>query len=88
MMLPRIILLGAIGFFAFVVTLYDWTWSIKWWSLLLFLIFTLCLAIPRYLVNKDFFLALIKIPKLGILMFMNLFRLRGVNKKFIHTDHN
>lgn len=88
MMLPRIILLGAIGFFAFVVTLYDWTWSIKWWSLLLFLIFTLCLAIPRYLVNKDFFLALIKIPKLGILMFMNLFRLRGVNKKFIHTDHS
>jgi len=88
MMLPRIILLGAIGFFAFVITLYDWTWSIKWWSLLLFLIFTLCLAIPRYLVNKDFFQALIKIPKLGVLMFMNLFRLRGVNKKFIHTDHN
>ncbi|WP_239063715.1 glycosyltransferase family 2 protein [Bacteroides sp. 51] len=88
MMLPRIILLGAIGFFALLVTLYDWTLSIKWWSLLLFLIITLCIAVPRYLVNKDLARAIIKIPKLGILMFLNLFRLRGVNKKFIHTDHS
>ena len=87
MMLPRIILLGAIGLFALLITLYDWTWSVKWWSLLLLLIITLCMAIPRYLVNKDFARALLKAPWLGILMFANLFRLRGVNKKFIHTDH-
>jgi len=87
MMLPRVILLGAIGLFALLITLYDWTWSIKWWSLLLSLIITLCIAIPRYLANKDLARAIIKIPKLGFLMFLNLFRLRGVNKKFIHTDH-
>lgn len=88
MMPPRVILLGAIGIFAFAVTLYDRAWSIKWWSLFLFLVLTLCLAIPRYLVNPCFFRAFIKIPKLGVLMFLNLFRLRGVNKKFIHTDHD
>lgn len=88
MILPRIILLGAIGLFALLTTIYDWTLSIKWWSLLLFLIITLCISIPRYLVNKDLARAIIKIPTLGMLMFFNLFRLRGVNKKFIHTDHN
>lgn len=88
MMLPRVLLLGGIGFLALVITLYSWTMSIKWWSLLLFLILTLCLAIPRYLVDKDLARAIIKVPKLGFLMFLNLFRLRGVNKKFIHTDHS
>lgn len=88
MMLPRIILLGTIGFLALLVTLYDWTLAVKWWFLLLLLIVTLCIAIPRYLVNKDLARAIVKIPKLGILMFLNLFRLRGVNKKFIHTEHN
>lgn len=86
-MLPRIILLGGISFFALLITLFDWTVSLKWWGLLLFLIITLFIAIPRYLITKDLIRAIFKIPKLGMLMFFNLFRLRGVNKKFIHTDH-
>lgn len=87
MMLPRVLLLGGIGFFALLITFYNWTWAIKWWSLLLFLIFTLFLAIPRYLFTKDLAVAALKTPWLALLMFLNLFRLRGVNKKFIHTDH-
>lgn len=87
-MLPRIMLLGAIGALTVLFSLYDWNLSLKWWGLLLFLIITILIAIPRYLLNKSLVLALWKVPWLGILMFANLFRLRGVNKKFIHTDHN
>lgn len=86
-MLPRVILLGAIGFFALLTTLYDWTLSVKWWGLLCFLMITLLIAIPKYLMTKELARAMVKVPWLGLLMFINLFRLRGVNKKFIHTDH-
>lgn len=86
-MLPRIILLGAIGFFALITTLYDWTLSIKWWGLLCLLMGTLLIAIPNYLMTKELARAMVKVPWLGLLMFINLFRLHGVNKKFIHTDH-
>lgn len=85
--LPKIILLGLIGVLTLSISLYDRTLSVKWWCLLSAFITTLTLAIPRYLFNKDLVFALWKVPWLGTLMFINLFRLRGVNKSFIHTDH-
>lgn len=85
--LPKIILLGAIGVLTVSVSIYDGASSIKWWCLLFFLIATILMAIPRYLFNKKLALALWKVPWLGILMFINFFRLRGVNKKFVHTEH-
>ena len=45
------------------------------------------MAIPDYLVDNRFQKAIISLPLLFILMFLNLFRLRGANKKFIHTVH-
>ena len=87
MLLPRIILLGGIGFIAFVIMLYSWVLSLKWWGLLVLLLLTLAIATPKYLKNKDLARSLVKIPWLAILMFLNFFRLKGVNKKFIHTEH-
>lgn len=86
-MFPRVILLGFVGVLALVVTVYDWTQGIKWWLLLFALVLSLCMAIPDYLVDKDFTRSIKKVPWLGFLMFLNLFRLRGINKKFIHTEH-
>lgn len=87
MMLPRVLLLGFIGIISIIVLLYQWTWAIKWFILELLLIITLSLAVPDYLVNEQFKKAVWKAPKLFLLMTLNLFRLRGVNKKFIHTEH-
>ncbi|NDV65211.1 glycosyltransferase family 2 protein [Bacteroides sp. 224] len=87
MMLPRSILILGIGFFSIVTLLYEPALSVKWWLLLIFLGLTLCIAIPRYLIDKNFFHSIVKIPWLAFLMFLNFFRLKGVNKKFIHTDH-
>lgn len=87
MMFPRVILLGFTGIFALLATVYDWTMSLKWWGLLFILLLALCMAIPDYLVDKNFTRSIKRVPWLGFLMFLNLFRLRGVNKKFIHTEH-
>lgn len=37
---------------ALLMTAYEWTASLKWWGAIFVLIFTICLAIPDYLVEK------------------------------------
>ena len=86
-MLPRIILLGFIPIFSLCVLPIDWMWAIKWWGLELVLIISLSLAVPDYLVTDQFKKAIWKAPKLFVLMTINLFRLKGANKEFIHTEH-
>ncbi|MPN43071.1 hypothetical protein SDC9_190630 [bioreactor metagenome] len=87
MMLPRVLLLGTISFLAFVFTLFRWQWSLKWWGLLFCLVVAFSMALPDELFDKRLKKALRKIPLLFFLMFVNLFRLKGVNRKFIHTRH-
>jgi len=87
MMLPRVLLIGIIGLLSVTTSLLDWEWSIKWWILLFVLFLALCMATPDYLINKQLKKALWKIPLLATMMLINLFRMKGVNKKFIHTEH-
>ena len=87
MMLPRVILLGVICLISTLLSIIDWEASLKWWGLLFLLGLSFCMAIPDYLVDKRLSKAIIKIPWLFILMFLNLFRIKGAGKKFIHTDH-
>lgn len=46
------VLLSICAIWCFITTFYDWTLSPKWWILLFFLLFTICLAIPDYLIEK------------------------------------
>lgn len=87
MMLPRIILLGVISIISVLLTIIDWEASLKWWGILFLLGLAFCMAIPDYLVDKRLTKAIKKVPWLFILMFLNLFRIKGADKKFIHTDH-
>jgi len=86
MMLPRILTLGIIVIASAGLILLDWVMAIKWWFILILLIFAFAMALPDYLVNKRGVKTIKRIPFLFILMFMNLFRLRGATKKFIHTQ--
>lgn len=88
MMPPRVLLLGAVGICAVASLLVDWTLSLKWWLLLLALLLSLAMAVPDYLVDKKFKKAIRKIPFLGLMMAVNVFRTRGASKKFIHTEHS
>lgn len=84
---PRILLLGLIPAFALLTTLLEADRSIKWWAALLLLLFALAFALPDYLMDERLRRALRRTPRLFLLMAANLFRLRGVNRRFIHTDH-
>lgn len=86
-MLPRVVLLGLIALIALGVFFWDWQSSLKWWILLLMLLFSLAFATPDYLVDKRFKKALRRIPLIGLMMTVNLFRTKNVNNHFIHTKH-
>ena len=88
MMPPRVLLLGFVILIACFLTVINIFLSIKWWGLLLFIGITFSLAVPDYLVDRQFKRAIISLPILFFLMFLNLFRLRGGSKKFIHTKHS
>lgn len=45
------------------------------------------LPIPRKLLNRQLLKAVLKVPQLAFVMAGNLFKLKGANKKFIHTEH-
>jgi len=84
---PRVIILGFVGLMTCLTTVFYIENSVKWWILMLLIGFTFAFGIPDRLVDKKFKKAVGKVPLLGLMMFANLFRIRGVNKQFIHTKH-
>ena len=86
MLLPRVVLLGIISILTFITTIIDLRSSLKWWLLIVALILTFAMAVPDFLVNKRNIRAIKMIPVIFFLMIINFFRLKGVNKKFIHTQ--
>ncbi len=85
--IPRVLLLGVIPLYALAATWIYFPASLKWWLLFLLLGVTLALAVPGKLVNKQLAKAMAELPKVFFLMIRNLFRLKGANKQFIHTQH-
>ena len=59
----------------------------QWLTLALMVYLAFVFAIPSRFYNRQTILALLDLPKAFILMFLSLFRLRGANNKFIHTEH-
>lgn len=86
-LLPRIILLAGTFFFSAVITLISPAASLKWWILFALLVATLVIAIPGKLMDRQLLKAILQVPSLALMMAANLFKLKGVNKKFIHTEH-
>ena len=84
---PRIVLAGFIFLLAILWLILDWTVSLKWWGALFLLLCALSLAMPDELYNASFKKALRKIPVLFVLSAINMFRTKGVNRRFIHTRH-
>lgn len=85
-LLPRLIAFGAnvllcLSFFP------DPILGIFTLVLCLLQLLTLLLCTPKKYYKMRTLKALIKLPYMFVLMFVNLFRLRGANKRFIHTPH-
>lgn len=67
---------------------YEWTMAIKWWILSAAQVAAMTLPVPGgQLFTKQVGKAIMKMPMLAVTMIGNLFKLKGANKKFIHTEH-
>lgn len=84
-MLPRIMVIGVIATMLVITTFISLYLSLKWWFILLLLLFALAIAIPDHLITKQSTKAIKRLPILFLLMLLNMFRLRGASKNFIHT---
>ena len=85
--IPRLLLLGFTFFLALISSFYNIFWSLKWWAIFILLIVALVAAIPRRFCTSRLAMAFQKLPYTFWLMAANMFKLRGANKKFIHTSH-
>ncbi len=88
MLPPRLILFVGIIVMGSIMQIIDWPLALKWWALFLIMGVTLCLAIPDKLVDDRFKKSINKLPLLFIMMVVNLFRMKGMNKKFVNTEKN
>ena len=66
----------------------EWRMAIKWWILSILQIAAMILPLSKeQLFTPQLGKAIMKVPSLAITMIGNLFKLKGANKKFIHTEH-
>jgi cellulose synthase/poly-beta-1,6-N-acetylglucosamine synthase-like glycosyltransferase len=84
-LLPKIVLLGMISIIIIITSIISIELSFKWWALLLLLMTSFMLALPGFLVTAKNIRVIKKLPLLFLLMFINLFRTKGTENKFIHT---
>jgi len=93
---PRILLLGLVG----IMTVAYWMIELLvpnavqlavtplYWTIVCGItIAAFAFGIPRKFYNKETLLAILSLPKAFLIMFASLFKLKGANKKFIHTQH-
>lgn len=96
MLPPRLVQLAAVFFFTILITVIGLSLkdphvgiaiATKWWLLSAAQIIAMMLPLPAQLMNKQMLRAILKVPVLAVIMIGNLFKLKGANKKFIHTEH-
>lgn len=88
--LPRIVNLGLIVILTIVSLALSGPKATNFWlwcAILFVYVMSLVIAIPKTFFTKKLLGALRSLPKVFLIMFTLLFRLKGADKKFIHTEH-
>jgi cellulose synthase/poly-beta-1,6-N-acetylglucosamine synthase-like glycosyltransferase len=83
----RVLLLGFTFIFSVCLSIWIPALAYKWWVIFGVLLLALAVAIPRRFWKWRLVKAICFVPYSFLLMFINLFRLKEANKKFIHTAH-
>jgi len=93
---PRVLLIGLTTIITAIYSIYQLAFPesmscavsyTSWIALWVSVVVAFVLAIPLKFYNYQIFKALITLPKAFFSMFASLFKLKGANKKFIHTVH-
>lgn len=85
--LPRSILVSLTGIVSLTIGIFSPSASIKWWLLFLLLVLSLYTAIPLSMRCKYTGKMIRHAPRFMLTMIANLFHLKGMAKKFVHTQH-
>jgi len=96
--LPRLILIGLltlIGFITGIITWIDPLWAhenmmiefYNWLTIWSMAAVALLISVPAKFYNKNTLKAIMSLPGSFIVMLLSLFKLRGANRQFIHTQH-
>ncbi|HVW59445.1 MAG TPA: glycosyltransferase family 2 protein [Puia sp.] len=85
--LPRAFLLAVLPLFAASSFILGVTPGLAATGLWLLYMLTLALALPAGLINRDFWRAILRLPRAVGLMLGTLFQVKKANKTFIHTVH-
>ena len=91
---PRILLLGItsllaiiFSFLTFTLNIHSYISAYLWILNLLITVAAFVLALPKSFYNTNTLKALVSLPTAFVRMALLLFKLKGANKKFIHTSH-
>jgi cellulose synthase/poly-beta-1,6-N-acetylglucosamine synthase-like glycosyltransferase len=90
---PRILLLGAVMLLgALFITVNfllnnSFTFSASWIIIAVACVLSFLFSIPKSFYNVGTFKALVSLPKGMLMMLLSLLKIKGANKKFIHTKH-
>jgi cellulose synthase/poly-beta-1,6-N-acetylglucosamine synthase-like glycosyltransferase len=87
LVLPRVILVGFAFLLALAASLIGPIGALKWWAVFGAVALALLISIPKRFYTTRLFAALVALPETFFRMFLNFFKLKGANKKFIHTPH-
>ncbi len=90
--LPRILLIGLVStlFPLFILINYflgQYHWLYRWIFLGIIIIFAVWISIPHKFYNRNLLTAIMHLPKGIFMMFLSLIKIKGANKRFIHTVH-
>ena len=85
---PRVMLLGLLFVFSFVSIFFNpVVWTYLWLGILAICILTFFITIPLKFYNFKTLKAVFTLPRAFVLMLLSLLKIKGANKKFIHTEH-
>jgi len=87
LVLPRAFLLLILPALVVVTLFISPSWAMLFTVIWILYLFSLFLALPAMLVNKNLFYAIFKLPKAIGAMIAALFEMKKANKTFIHTVH-
>jgi len=84
---PRILTLGFVFLFTGLSIILPQLNKVYWLILFTLTCLAFLFSIPRKFYNKKLLFALWALPRGFILMLLSILRIKGANKKFIHTEH-
>jgi hypothetical protein len=93
---PRVLLAGIVT----IITIFYGLWDLifpesgflkftfnEWWPVFLAVTLAFIFSIPGKFYSLQTLKAIFTLPKAFFIMLFSLFKLKGANKKFIHTEH-